>query len=294
MNSKYFTEAEKIKIMCESGRKLPHSHDFIEIVYFDVGKGWHNVDGTVYKVMRGDIYIIKRGVSHCYYSEDENKVYSGFSVYNSIFDESFFDELALDDANAFMSEFLKKYMNATESVDKKFYFARRSSTFSFKDILTKMYQEYTEKSDGYMSVLKSRLIELIIEIMRRSEDNRGLMGKRVKEEICDNIKWYIDNSSRVDITVRDIADKIGYSVSHVNKVFKMTEGKTIIKYINEVKMRKINEMLRDSDMAIEEIMLMYGFSDKKRFYEHYRRDFGCTPRQYRNKMRSKNGEEESS
>ncbi len=286
MNLNYFTDKERIKIMCENGRKNPHSHDFIEIVYFDCGKGWHNVDGVVYKVTRGDIYIIKRGVSHCYYSEAENTMYSGFSVYNSIFDESFFEELPLENVDDFMGKFLKRYMNATESEDKKFYYARRTSSFSFKDILSKMYAEYKQKAPGYLSVLKSRLIELMIEIMRRSEDNTGLMGKRAKEEICDSIKWYIDNASLVNITVKEIADKIGYSVSHINKVFKAAEGKTIIKYINEVKMRQINKMLLESEMPIEEIMFMYGYSDKKRFYERYKREFGCTPKQYRNRARA--------
>ena len=63
-----------------SENELPHTHDFIEIVYILSGKMCHAVDGQEYELRHGDILFMNYGCTHSFTSvPDSNYVNVLFS-----------------------------------------------------------------------------------------------------------------------------------------------------------------------------------------------------------------------
>ena len=59
-----------------------------------------------------------------------------------------------------------------------------------------------------------------------------------------------------------------------------------MKYLNGYRLRKGVELLRDTEMNISEIAYSCGFSGASYFSELFRRDFGTTPTDYRERLRN--------
>ena len=65
------------------------------------------------------------------------------------------------------------------------------------------------------------------------------------------------------------------------KRVKSLTGKTPVQHLHRARMDYSARLLRESKMTVEEIMVRSGFSSPTHFYKAFRRQFGCSPRQYR-------------
>lgn len=90
---------------------------------------------------------------------------------------------------------------------------------------------------------------------------------------------YIREHPSYEITAQELADLCGYSLYHLSSVFRACFGCSIGRYILEERLRLAAGKLQDgrkiSDVAIEG-----GFDTSSGFTKAFRRQFGCSPREY--------------
>ena len=86
----------------------------------------------------------------------------------------------------------------------------------------------------------------------------------------------IGNSS---LCLADIAAQQGISTSYVRKLF-AAERTTFTKYVLDVRLRNVSQMLTDPDARahpISAIAAKCGFNDVSYFNRVFRKRYGCTP-----------------
>lgn len=106
------------------------------------------------------------------------------------------------------------------------------------------------------------------------------------EEAIELAKEYIINNSHKSITRIDVANYVGYSLSHFAKIFNESTGITISKYIYEQRMRKVISYL-DSDMKIKDIAEITGFKTERQFRRNVEAYTGYGPTEYRKNVLKK-------
>ena len=85
------------------------------------------------------------------------------------------------------------------------------------------------------------------------------------------------------INVEQIAKFADLSRSHFHAVFNKTTGKTLIKHLNEVRVRKAVGLLMDSEMGLDEISSSCGFTSLSHFYLVFRKETGKRPGDFGNR-----------
>lgn len=102
------------------------------------------------------------------------------------------------------------------------------------------------------------------------------------EDLVQNVISYIeDNYYLNSLSVNSIADTINMSAAYLGKLFKQITSESLPDYISKVRLTKSNELLKNSNIIINEIAEKVGFTNSSYFYAVYKKEFGITPSQYR-------------
>lgn len=122
-----------------------------------------------------------------------------------------------------------------------------------------------------------RIIEEAISIRDRIASNRY---SDIVEMVIKDIR---DNYGDEDLSVAGIAEKVSFSPNHLSTVFRQQTGQTIIKYITDYRMARAKELLKCTALRSSEIGAEVGYKDPHYFSYMFKKMFGITPTQYREK-----------
>lgn len=84
-----------------------------------------------------------------------------------------------------------------------------------------------------------------------------------------------------DMTICRISEHTNLTPAYLSHVFKKATGKTLVKYINDFRIEKAKELLRDKKLRISDIAAEVGYGDSNYFTKVFRKSCGLTPSEYR-------------
>lgn len=93
---------------------------------------------------------------------------------------------------------------------------------------------------------------------------------------------YIHANLSEDVHLEDIAGAAGLSTFHFARVFRKTTGMAPHRYLIQARVRKVKELLRESELCLAVIANEVGFSDQSHMSKVFRCFTGVTPRTFRN------------
>lgn len=93
---------------------------------------------------------------------------------------------------------------------------------------------------------------------------------------------WIENHLQRDIALAELAQRSGYSVWHMQTLFRANTGMAIGRYIRERKLTKAVHRLRESNDRILDIALDFGFNSQSQFSTLFKKYYGITPQTCRN------------
>jgi AraC family transcriptional regulator len=85
-----------------------------------------------------------------------------------------------------------------------------------------------------------------------------------------------------DLSLADLSESARLSPYHLLRTFKRVTGVTPYRFLLQTRIRNAIEMLRDTSAPVTSIAYDAGFGDLSNFINAFRREVGCSPRQYRN------------
>jgi len=101
--------------------------------------------------------------------------------------------------------------------------------------------------------------------------------KQIIKSACD----YIHAHYQDDLTLTQMAEFSNVSISHFSSLFKRYTGDSLISYINQVRVEKAKELLRNSNDKIYLIAEQVGFSSQQYFIRVFKNITGMSPNEYR-------------
>lgn len=99
------------------------------------------------------------------------------------------------------------------------------------------------------------------------------------------IKSYIEEYAAMNFQLKDVAEHFNISVSLAVHLYKEVFGQSIMQYALEVRLNLARERIIYTNMPLELIAETSGFANYTYFHRVFRRKFGLSPKQYRQKNR---------
>ena len=142
----------------------------------------------------------------------------------------------------------------------------------------------TQNKQTDSEVLTNALITDILAHMISTASRKGKKEAYIPRYIS-YAKEYIDNNYPSAISIGKLAENVGYSNEHFAREFKKHIGVSAREYITTCRINGAKELLRQTDMTIEEIASGVGFGSSGRFIQVFRGKELTTPLQYRHRWR---------
>lgn len=95
------------------------------------------------------------------------------------------------------------------------------------------------------------------------------------------VKYIHENCFSYDFQISNMAEHFSISSQYMRKLFRIHTGKGISEYVTNVKLEKAMELLRDTDLSMQDITLEIGLTDASGFTKLFKKQLGMTPSQYR-------------
>lgn len=128
--------------------------------------------------------------------------------------------------------------------------------------------------------LEAKSIELLSLVLKRLFSQHKHSGKFLKQHHIEKLhatREMIINNYDVSITLKMISREVGMNDFILKKGFKVLFGITIHDYIVDVRMRKAQQLLVETDRTITDIALSVGYSSISNFSSAFRKKFGYAP-----------------
>lgn len=165
---------------------------------------------------------------------------------------------------------------------KDFEYARKAMEFGvcFYCLKPVAYQEIKQKLLSIRQTFEQeKKRDEFVEVI--SDSNECIQKKQVRK-----IKDYVKANYK-DVTLDKIAEYMKMNPSYLSRYFKENAGANLFQYITNIRMKKALEFLQDEEYrVIYEICEKVGYNNPVSFAKTFRKKYGVTPTQYRNKFTS--------
>lgn len=246
----------------------PHSHtDHAELLLIRDGSAVVYIDGQEEPLQTGDFVLCDAGKLHSYYTAQGTSaqaVSCGFvSLHCRGMDENCFigtqehPIVRAGQASRALDYILAGLEKATDSLDAKNEEARRYMA-------------------GAAVVLALQLHRIASE---RAEHAHFDLGVRTR--------IYLDRHYLEPLTLDGIAEAMGVSKYHLDRVFLKTMDCTPIQYVIRRRMARAQTLLASTRDTIQHIAAQCGYDNYNYFTVLFRKTTGKTPREYRNIMQGR-------
>ena len=148
------------------------------------------------------------------------------------------------------------------------------------DILTGLY-DIASSSDYIRDMpINELLSSLLTLLMEQSWHPESKTVSRKRLELAE-IKEYLDEHYTEKIVLEDLAERYYINKYYLTKIFKETYGSTISNYLIAMRITKAKQLLRFTDMTVDEVGSAVGMGDANYFSRMFRKVEGISPREYR-------------
>ena len=164
-----------------------------------------------------------------------------------------------------------------------------TATYNKIDGIKTVADIYLEKPFD-LEVLKSYIDNLLQNQKRLREKflksemslNEGLSALD-KDFVTNGIRIIEENLSNSEFSVEDFEKAMGMSHAALYRKFKTLIGKTPLEFINQYRLKKAAELLKQGCYNVNEVAYMVGFSDPKYFSTSFKKLFGSNASEFKEK-----------
>ena len=283
---KIFRQGELVYISKAYEQPAPHlhAHDFIEIAYVVSGQGIHRIGELEYAVSKGDIFIINYNIPHEFRSHTDPS-HPPLYVYNCIFKPEFFDISLVNckDFSELSRHFLFCSLFPEENDGCTGIKLSDSDSSGIEDIYETMYREYMIKESGYLEVLRSSIIHLLIKIFRlyRKKDQLHRELEANRRHIIDTVIRYMKENYTQELKLEDLSMMAFLSRNYFCRLFKDCTGMTVFEYAQKIRMEEACRLLNGTGRKVLDIAAEVGYKDVKFFNKVFKKIMGKTPGEYK-------------
>jgi len=261
---KFFIEYNHFNI--KNNMKVQHYHDTYEIYLQISGERNLFLDNICYTLKRGDLVILNPFEIHLTQGRDID----------------YYERYVMN----FSPENLAFFLTKEEL--KTLFMNFESCVIHLNKEHTETFHNYFKKADilsgksGFLSekLLYSVVFQLIMMIKELSEKSEVLENEHIQPEIVTAIN-YINKHYNESIDLNTCSNMVHLSRYHFSRIFHTATGATFLEYLYNVRLTKVHKMLLETDLALNKIADITGFSSTAHLSRIFRQVYDMSPKKFR-------------
>ena len=248
-----------------------HSHNYYEFYFFLEGDVDIQIGNAMHPVRYGDIMLIPPGVSHRTIIKSLDSPYRRFVFWIS---REYCNHLLQSSPDyAYIMQYVE--------IEKRYIFHTDQILFNtVQSKLLRILEEMRSKKFGRDAQISICINDLILSINRLAYEQNTPNRKNPEYLLYQQLTEYIEEHLEEDLSLETLAKKFFVSKYHIAHVFKDNIGMSIHQYITKKRLNLCKEAI-SGKMSITEAYHLFGFGDYSSFYRAFKKEYGISPKDYR-------------
>lgn len=245
-----------------------HRHDFFYILALKKGIGNHEIDFTAFEVCDNSVFFMRPGQVH------QHTLKGGSVGYLMAFKTDFY------------------YPNDKESIQlvrkatsRNYYHFAAHKYKNIHAVLTRIFQEYTGKQEGYQKVIQANLGIFFIELVRQNRNSLPASANTYAQQRLDELVELLETQIVTHKKVSQYAELLNLSSYQLNAITKQTLDKTCSELINEYIILESKRYLLATANQVNQIAYHLGYEDVSYFIRFFKKHTAYSPEAFRHKFR---------
>jgi AraC-like DNA-binding protein len=244
------------------------------------------VESKLCEFRKWDICILNSAVRHMEHFKPDTKIY--YLAFSPEYLLSWPDEEGMNIRNSLVfSEFIHKGLLDTLHQNKDyitFRFVDSVALSSLLGLVTDIRKEFEQKKPGYQLFIRGLVYRLfcVLSDPECYEAEYTDLGFDGGFSLALSAKKILDRTKE-KITKHDLAERLNYNYEHISRVFVKHYKLTIPAYNKKICMREAASLLSKTTLSISIICKSLGYVNRTNFYNVFRKEYGCSPMEYRDK-----------
>lgn len=230
-------------------------HNYHVFEYVLSGKGHIEYEGQHYTVEAGDFYYYHRESDIIYYADAEDP----------------YKKIWINMSGELLDRLIEVYRLG------KFLIRR----IDCSDIIREMHLLIAKLDPAYDPNVMRAISKLAYTLIETVSDSDLLFGIPTDTSTAVRIRDYINNHLTSRLTLPEIAEKFYISETHCIRLFRSEFGTTPMKYMLNTRLDESRRLLAVTMLPVQEIALMFNFSDHQHYCKAFKCRFGVSPTEYR-------------
>jgi AraC family transcriptional regulator of arabinose operon len=237
------------------------------LIYCIEGEGWFEIHNQIQNVIANQVFILPKDVAHSYGCNSKKP----WTIYWIHFDGQ--------KAAFFAENFLKPILILPE----------RDSRIEdrlklFEEIIATLKNGYSINNLDF-SVTSLFYLLGSLKYLGAYRDSSKINQKNFQNDIIEVAIHFMRENVRKRITLKEIAEYVGFSPSHFSGLFQRKTGHSPLNYFIQLKIQEACHHLDFSEMKVNQISILVGFDDPLYFSRIFSRIMGSSPSDYRKKKK---------
>ena len=264
---------------------ISYYSDYIELRCILSGTSEVKIEDEVVTFNENEICFINSMAYHQESIQHSNCLLLNISIKREMFHEAFLDNIG----GTPLQQFLRKNIYKFSDTQSYLRFTPHSEKQSelIQDYLFHIVIEARTKKLGYMDICLGYLIRLMDELSKSYEYN---FSRKESEQYSDKLFESVSDYIKMNLTnirMEMLSENFHYQPNFFNNLIKKKTGMTYSDYLTYLRIDRAKTLLESTDLNIEEIMWLIGYSNKGFFYKKFEEATGLKPAKYRNFARQK-------
>jgi len=236
-----------------------HKHKHWEIMLVLDGKVQHKINKLTQNATKGYACLIRPNDAHCFTFVDKKSEVLTFGFSNTI-----------------TKNLLALYPLSEEELNSK-----KPLSFSLQENTLEAVVSKALAAQFYPKELYEKYTVLIVNRLFLAYNEQRLNSTEAYPEWLNSFLLLVKNPKYLRMPLSELVKFTPYSCSHFTMLFKKYTGKTVVSYLQELKLIRAKELLRNTDYKISEIIVDLNYESLSQFTHTFKKFTGLSPSAWR-------------
>lgn len=240
-------------VMGRYNQSLQHSHDYFELNFITSGKTRMKLNERIINYDSYDFILIPPQMKHVLYWSEYDK-FNNYVIW-----------FRMKGNMPDMAHALKLHDYDGE----------------VQRLCAEIFRLYTLGDKGQTDIISAYLYAVLLHMRGGMVMNTERSAERKKDRIGDAIRYINLNIMKKPLSVRKIAEEIGYSPAHFAREFHRQIGVSPVKYLIDVRLAQAKRLLVETGYSVQDVSDMLFYDDPMYFSRQFSKMIGMPPTEYR-------------
>lgn len=249
-----------------------HRHNYVEIMYMCSGKTVHRMEGRPPLTLQaGELLFLNQNAAHGVDRAGEEDMGVNFIVLPQFFDYA----LALIGMDNVLGKFLLSGLRQSGGELSCLHF-RVSHVPTVQNLVENLVWSLVHPQPNARRINQATMGVLLLQLLNYTEDLEEASGNGA---VLSALREIEENYRTADLT--RLAGELHVSLPYLSAAVHRATGRTFKELLLEKRLSKAAQLLRETRLTTQDIILAVGYENTSYFYRVFRARFGVTPKEYR-------------